>query len=549
MPDASSSLAQRPRRGAGRGVPRRATARASGRPWPSTPTATPSWPTRSASVFPALVEMERLEPAARRGRAHRPVRRRRAGRRPGDPPARRLPDPPRGRPGRHGRRLRGRAGLAGPARGAEGPAAATRWLDAKLRERFRREARAAARLHHTNIVPVFGVGEHEGTPLLRHAVHPGPGPGRGPRRAAPAPRRAADGRGGRPPSRSGGGRRGRRRLGRRGGPGAADRPVRARPQPAARTRDGPAAARRRGPATTLDGPAPGPAGEPPGAPPPADVARRAGELAGAGRQLDASGSARDYWRSVARIGVQVAEALDYAHSQGILHRDIKPSNLLLDPRAPSGSPTSAWPRRPTSDDLTHTGDILGTLRYMAPERFQRQVRRRERRLRAGPDALRAADLRPAFDEADRERLIHQVTQPSRPGRSRLEPRGPARPGDDRPEGDRPASRRSRYPTADALAEDLQRFLEDRPIRARRVAWRSGPGGGAGGTRWWPGLTAAVATLLIAVAIVATGFAIQYRLVASKEERLRHEAQSRAEAETKAKEELEASLYYQRISPG
>ena len=64
-----------------------------------------------------------------------------------------------------------------------------------------------------------------------------------------------------------------------------------------------------------------------------------------------------------------------------------------------------------------------------------------------------------------------------------------------------------------------------------------------------GLTAAVATLLIAVAIVATGFAIQYRLVASKDERLRNEAQSRAEAETKAKEELEASLYFQSHHPG
>ena len=65
-------------------------------------------------------------------------------------------------------------------------------------------------------------------------------------------------------------------------------------------------------------------------------------------------------------------------------------------------------------------------------------------------------------------------------------------------------------------------------------WRSGPGGGAAATRWWPGLTAAVAALLIAVAASATGSAVQYGLAASKEERLRIEAQSRAEAETVAK---------------
>ena len=49
-----------------------------------------------------------------------------------------------------------------------------------------------------------------------------------------------------------------------------------------------------------------------------------------------SGSRPRYWRGVARIGLQVAEALAYAHDQRVLHRDIKPSNLLLDAAARSG---------------------------------------------------------------------------------------------------------------------------------------------------------------------------------------------------------------------
>src|SRR5262249_35240278 len=128
-------------------------------------------------------------------------------------------------------------------------------------------------------------------------------------------------------------------------------------------------------------------------------------------------SGRAYWQSVARVGVQVADALAHAASQGILHRAIKPSNPLLD------DTRNAWvtdfglaKAASDGDALTHTGDIVGTLRYMAPERFNGQGDLRSDVYSLGLTLYEMLALRPAFDDADRNKLVKRVMhdEPVRP---------------------------------------------------------------------------------------------------------------------------------------
>jgi serine/threonine protein kinase len=65
---------------------------------------------------------------------------------------------------------------------------------------------------------------------------------------------------------------------------------------------------------------------------------------------------------------QLAEALDYAHSKGVIHRDIKPANIIIDPQGRVKITDFGIARLETSD-LTHEGQLLGTPNYMAPERI------------------------------------------------------------------------------------------------------------------------------------------------------------------------------------
>jgi eukaryotic-like serine/threonine-protein kinase len=122
---------------------------------------------------------------------------------------------------------------------------------------------------------------------------------------------------------------------------------------------------------------------------------------------------------VARVGAQVAEAFEYAHQQGIVHRDIKPTNLLLDTKGTVWVTDFGLARAEGNDELTGPGDLLGTLRYMAPERFHGQADPRSDVYSLGLTLYEMVTLRPAFAAAERAQLIERMlhNEHSSPGLS------------------------------------------------------------------------------------------------------------------------------------
>ncbi len=179
------------------------------------------------------------------------------------------------------------------------------------------------------------------------------------------------------------------------------------------------------------------------------------------------GEHEGYFQRVARIGLQVAEALDYAHRQGILHRDIKPSNLILDTSGVVWV-TDFGLAKHHGDDLTHTGDIVGTLRYMAPERLSGKADARSDVYSLGLTIYELCTLTHAINAQDRAQVVHQIAQQV--------PLLPRKIDSQIPRDLETIvlkaiekSPRSRYQSSRQMAEDLRLFLSDRPIHARRTS--------------------------------------------------------------------------------
>jgi serine/threonine protein kinase len=176
-----------------------------------------------------------------------------------------------------------------------------------------------------------------------------------------------------------------------------------------------------------------------------------------------------YFRRVAEWGIAAAEALEYAHSLGIIHRDIKPANLMIDGAGKLWITDFGLARTVSNSSLTQTGDLLGTFRYMSPEQALAKhglVDHRTDIYSLAMTLYELLTLRPAIEGEDREEILRQIAfeEPSSP-RS-LDRAIPA----DletivlKALAKEPAER---YATAQALADDLRYFLEARPIRAKR----------------------------------------------------------------------------------
>ncbi|MEQ1903045.1 MAG: serine/threonine-protein kinase [Pirellulaceae bacterium] len=177
----------------------------------------------------------------------------------------------------------------------------------------------------------------------------------------------------------------------------------------------------------------------------------------------------NYVRRVLGIGCQAANAIDFAHQQGIVHRDIKPSNLMLDQTGNVWVTDFGLARCQGASNLTSQGDRIGTARYMSPEQAAGRVHQIDFRTdiySLGVTLYELLTLRPAFDSTDRVQLLADIESKEPTPLRRINSSIPLdletvivkaiakSPAD-------------RYSSCKEFADDLSRCLNGQPVLARR----------------------------------------------------------------------------------
>lgn len=134
---------------------------------------------------------------------------------------------------------------------------------------------------------------------------------------------------------------------------------------------------------------------------------------------------RDAWQQFARIGIQVADALHYAHQQGILHRDIKPGNLLVDDKGSVWITDFGLALDKDAAALTDSPQLAGTLRYMAPEQFEGRIDERSDIYSLGATLYELCTLQPAFVGESRQTVMWNIQMSRRQSLKAINPKVPS----------------------------------------------------------------------------------------------------------------------------
>ncbi len=238
------------------------------------------------------------------------------------------------------------------------------------------------------------------------------------------------------------------------------------------------------------------------------------------------------YKNIARIGLQVAEALEYAHRRGVLHRDIKPANLIVDENQ------RAWVADfglAKTDDiqLTQSGQLAGTVRYMCRERLNGENSELCDVYSLGATLFELSTLRPLFDGEDHPSLIQKIIGESAPSCRKCAPNIPQDLATIIDTATATDSVR-RYQSAGALAEDLQRYLDRRPILAKPSNWLQK-------SVLWSRRNPVVASLIGAVVLLSLAFSVVSTLNSIRLRESVDKLANSMEAESAANESLKHSL--------